>query len=60
MLNRGLEETVVATGEGDNLIVTRRGAGTEVQSSITKSQAAIVSQFRGIMSSLIRWFLLKR
>ena len=51
MLNRGLEETVVATGEGDNLIVTRRGAGTEVQSSITKSQAAIVSQFKGIMSS---------
>ena len=51
MLNRGLEKTVVATGESDNLIVTRRGAGTEVQSSITKSQAAIVSQFKGIMSS---------
>ena len=51
MLNRGLEETVVATGERDNLIVTRRGAGTEVQSSITKSQAAIVSQFKGVMSS---------
>ena len=30
MLNRGLEETVVATGESDNFIVTRRGAGTEV------------------------------
>ena len=45
MLNRGLEETVVAI-ESDNLIVTRRGAGTEVQSSITKSQAAIVSQFK--------------
>ena len=51
MLNRGLEKTVVATGESDNLIVTRRGSGTEVQSSITKSQAAIVSQFKGVMSS---------
>ena len=49
MLNRGLEKTVVATGENDNLIVTRRGSGTEVQSSITKSQAAIVSQLTGIM-----------
>ena len=28
MLNRGLEKTVVATGENDNLIVTRRGSGS--------------------------------
>ena len=50
MLDKGLEETVVSTGERDNLIVTRRGSSSEVQSAITKEQASIISQIKGIAS----------
>ena len=31
MLDAGLKETLVSTGENDNVIVTRRGAVTEIQ-----------------------------
>ena len=42
MLDEGLRATLVSTGEPDNILVTRRASGTEVQSAIERSQAAIV------------------
>ncbi len=42
MLDEGLRATLVATGEPDNILVTRRASGTEVQSAIERTQAAIV------------------
>jgi ABC-type antimicrobial peptide transport system permease subunit len=42
MLAQGLQQTLVQTGTADNIIVIRKGSNTEVQSSITRSQAAIV------------------
>jgi ABC-type antimicrobial peptide transport system permease subunit len=42
MLSAGLEATLVATGQDDNVIVIRRGSQTEVQSGIDRSQAGIV------------------
>jgi putative ABC transport system permease protein len=42
MLAAGLEATLVATGQDDNVIVIRRGAQTEVQSGVDRTQAAIV------------------
>src|ERR1700676_2565212 len=42
MLAAGLEATLVATGQEDNVIVIRRGAQTEVQSGGDRTQAAIV------------------
>ncbi|HEY2863614.1 MAG TPA: ABC transporter permease [Casimicrobiaceae bacterium] len=42
MLSAGLEATLVATGQEDNVIVIRRGSQTEVQSFIDRSQAGIV------------------
>lgn len=42
MLSEGLEETLVATGSDTNVMVIRRGAETEVQSSIDREQARIV------------------
>lgn len=42
MLDAGLRAALVATGQPDNVLVTRRSAGTEVQSSIERSQAAII------------------
>ncbi|SCY17003.1 ABC-type transport system, involved in lipoprotein release, permease component [Nitrosospira sp. Nl5] len=42
MLEEGLRKTLVETGSPDNVVVTRRSAGTEVQSIIDREQAAIV------------------
>ena len=42
MLADGLEKTLVETGSIDNAVVTRRSAGSEVQSGIDRLQAAIV------------------
>jgi ABC-type antimicrobial peptide transport system permease subunit len=42
MLDEGLRATLVATGEPDNILVTRRASGTEVQSAVERTQAAIV------------------
>lgn len=43
MLTEGLRQTLVATGNDDNIMVIRRGSETEVQSSIDREQAAILS-----------------
>ncbi len=42
MLEAGLRQALVATGQYDNFVVTRRAAGNEVQSGIERSQAAII------------------
>src|SRR3982751_3037982 len=42
MLSAGLETTLIATGPGDNVVVIRRAAQTEVQSGIDRAQAGIV------------------
>ena len=42
MLSAGLEQTLVATGQDDNVVVIRRGSQTEVQSGIARLQAGIV------------------
>lgn len=43
MLDAGLKKTLVATGEPDNVVVTRKGSTTEVQSAVDRSQAALVA-----------------
>jgi putative ABC transport system permease protein len=42
MLDTGLKKTLVATGQPDNILVTRRAAGAEISSAVDRSQAAIV------------------
>jgi ABC-type antimicrobial peptide transport system permease subunit len=42
MLAQGLQKTLVATGSYDNVVVIRKGAGTEVQSVVSREQASIV------------------
>ena len=42
MLDAGLRSALVATGQPDNILVTRRASGTEIQSGVERSQAAIV------------------
>ncbi|KPK18447.1 MAG: multidrug ABC transporter permease [Betaproteobacteria bacterium SG8_41] len=42
MLDTGLRATLVATGQPDNILVTRRAAGTEISSAVERAQAAII------------------
>jgi len=48
MLAAGLEQTLVATGQDDNVVVIRRSAQTEVQSGIPRLQAGIVESLPAI------------
>jgi ABC-type antimicrobial peptide transport system permease subunit len=48
MLAAGLEQTLVATGQDDNVIVIRRSAQTEIQSGIDRRQAGIVESLPDI------------
>jgi ABC-type antimicrobial peptide transport system permease subunit len=43
MLDAGLRAALVATGQYDNIVVTRRASGTEIQSIVDREQAAIVT-----------------
>ena len=45
MLAAGLKETLVSTGQPDNVIMIRRGSQTEVQSGIDRPSAAIVETY---------------
>src|SRR5207237_8358905 len=42
MLAAGLEQTLVATGQDDNVVVIRRSAQSEVQSGVDRSQAGVI------------------
>jgi putative ABC transport system permease protein len=48
MLAAGLERTLVATGQDDNVVVIRRAAQTEVQSGIDRGQAGVVESLPDI------------
>jgi len=48
MLSAGLEATLVATGQDDNVLLIRRGSQTEVQSSIDRAQAGVVESLPDI------------
>jgi ABC-type lipoprotein release transport system permease subunit len=51
MLSAGLEKTLVATGQDDNVVVIRRSAQTEVQSGIARLQAGVVESLPQIALS---------
>ena len=48
MLAAGLEQTLVATGQDDNVVVIRRSAQTEIQSGVDRRQAGIVESLPDI------------
>lgn len=51
MLSAGLEKTLVETGSEENVIVTRKGAGAEMQSGIERPAAAVVETLPEIMTA---------
>ncbi|CAN5196919.1 ABC transporter permease [soil metagenome] len=42
MLDAGLHETLVSTGSPDNVVLIRQGSQTEVQSVVSRDQAALI------------------
>ncbi|MCC7326716.1 MAG: ABC transporter permease [Burkholderiales bacterium] len=48
MLAAGLKETLIQTGQPDNVVVIRRGSQTEVQSGIDRTMASIVESLPDI------------
>lgn len=43
MLSEGLKKTLVDTGSYDNVVVIRRSAETEIQSGVSREQAALIA-----------------
>ncbi len=52
MMSEGIRATLVATGQSDNLIVLRKGAGAEINSAVERSQAAILETLAGIATDV--------
>src|SRR5207253_3460755 len=48
MLAAGLQQTLVSTGQDDNVVVIRRGAQTEVQSGVDRRQASVIESLPDI------------
>ncbi|MBL8340602.1 MAG: ABC transporter permease [Rubrivivax sp.] len=48
MMTEGIRTTLVATGQPDNVLVLRKGAGAEINSGISRVQAAILETLPGI------------
>lgn len=48
MMSEGIHETLVATGQPDNVMVLRKGAGAEINSGVYRDQATILEAFPGI------------
>jgi ABC-type antimicrobial peptide transport system permease subunit len=48
MMSEGIRATLVATGQTDNVLVLRKGAGSEINSGIDRPQASILETLPGI------------
>jgi ABC-type antimicrobial peptide transport system permease subunit len=48
MMSEGIRATLVATGQADNVVVLRKGAGSEINSGIARDQAAAVTTLPGL------------
>jgi ABC-type antimicrobial peptide transport system permease subunit len=48
MMSEGIRATLVATGQRDNVMVLRKGAGAEINSGISRGQAAIIGSLARI------------
>ncbi|MGZ8219351.1 ABC transporter permease [Methylomagnum sp.] len=48
MLSEGLKQTLVATGSPANVMMIRRGSETEIQSSVSREEAAVIESLPDI------------
>jgi putative ABC transport system permease protein len=49
MLDAGLKKTLIETGSPDNALVIRKGSETEVQSGVSREQAAVIETQSGVV-----------
>lgn len=48
MMSEGINQTLVSTGQPDNVMVLRKGAGSEINSVITREQARAIASVPGV------------
>ena len=60
MMGEGIRSTLVATGQPDNAIVLRKGAGAEINSAIGREQAGILETLPGIATDALGQRLISR
>ena len=53
MMSEGIRATLVDTGQPDNVIILRKGAGAEINSGIARSQAAILETLPGLATDAL-------
>jgi len=53
MMSEGIRATLVATGQPDNVVVLRKGAGAEINSALARAQAAVVESLPGIATDAL-------
>jgi len=53
MMSEGIRATLVATGQSDNVVVLRKGAGAEINSGIDRAQAGVVHSLPGIAADAL-------
>jgi putative ABC transport system permease protein len=51
MMSEGIKTTLVATGNADNLLALRKGAGAEINSGVSRDQAAVLASLPGIATA---------
>lgn len=51
MMSEGIRATLVATGQPDNVLLLRKGAGAEINSAIGREQASIIESLPGIATN---------
>lgn len=51
MMSEGIRATLVATGQIDNVLVLRKGAGAEINSGISRDQASVLESLPGIATN---------
>ncbi|RVT86033.1 ABC transporter permease [Inhella crocodyli] len=51
MMSEGIKATLVATGNPDNLLALRKGAGAEINSGVSREQAAILGSLPGVATA---------
>lgn len=60
MMSEGIRATLVATGQEDNVIILRKGAGAEINSAVGRDQAGIIETLPGIASDALGRTLVSR
>jgi len=51
MLSQGIEDTMVATGSRDNVIIIRKSSQSEMMSAVSRDQVGILSTFSEVQST---------